>query len=117
MAKLKLRYVEHHVIRMQAGRPKVEFAGVWVHGPDVTRSLDYAYLPGFPDQEERANEIVNGLVEDLAAGKALPEDILERIASGGYWDAWGTVEETDAYGSIRELEAHCLAKRGLRAAG
>ena len=106
---MNLRYIEHHVITFPDGKPVIKKAGVWVFGPDFDDALDYAYLPGFQEQEAAANEILNEAVEDhLATGVPLPADILSRIAKDTATDSWGEIVETDQFESIRALEAAVL---------
>lgn len=106
----RMLFVEHHVIQDDG----VVFAGVWVQGPDMEGDLDYAYLPGFENELDAATWKMNDVIEEYK-DKPLPADMLERVASGGYLNAWGPVQETEDYGSIPELEKHILAKKGLQA--
>ena len=106
---LKLRFMEHHVLDPKAGT--TTFAGVWVQGPDMARDLDYAYLPGWPELEERANEIVNAVVD---ADRPMADEILEHIGFGRpHQDAFSMIQETDEFDSIPALEEHVLKKRGV----
>lgn len=107
---MRLRYMTHWKLKGINGKsPSTVFAGVWVQGPDLRGDLDYRYLPGFPEEEERANETINAIVE---RGGTVPEDFFENLSNSGYLDAWGPVVETDEYDSIRGIEDAIMAKHG-----
>lgn len=106
----KMRYMTHYrLVDLDNDKRRTVFAGVWVQGPDMQGDLDYAYLPGFEELEDRANDIINELVE---ADRGVPDDILENMSNSGYFDAWGPIMETDEYDGITALEEAILKQHG-----
>ncbi len=84
--------------------------GVWAHGVDDRSAFDVGYVPGNDAEEWDAQCVVNRIVEQGI--RELPGDFLELHRDGIsiYLGSRTKVEESERYGSVKELVEYVLSQ-------
>ncbi len=91
---MSIRYFIEYALEGTDDAPAWKPIGVWAQGPGPGLDVAMAYLPGYEDQQEEADWVINRLVEDGV--KELAADFLDyHQKNGGYRVMRGAVQ-TDA---------------------
>ena len=108
MASVSVRGFTEYALEGTDDAPVWKPIGVWVQGPGLGLDVAMSYLPGYEDQQEEADWVLNRLVENDV--KELAADFLEyHQQNGGYRVMRGGVQTSQAF-SGTEAFAETRAK-------
>ena len=84
MVSVSIRYFIEYALEGTDDAPVWKPIGVWAQGPGPGLDVAMAYLPGYEDQQEEADWVINRLVENDV--KELAADFLEYHRGSSAYD-------------------------------
>ena len=101
---MSIRYFIEYALEGTDDAPVWKPIGVWAQGPGPGLDVAMAYLPGYDDQQEEADWVINRLVENDV--KELAADFLEyHQQNGGYRVMRGGITTTEDYAGVEACVA------------